>query len=277
MQSFFELLKNIYNWIKDPNNQKWILIILLILAIAFGLNQCNIKNEIENQMEQNTYALKDSIHSMHNKLNDIFYTKAITVSRISELEELNKDLYDELKKMKGTVAEISKIGVKLVYIDKPIYSILEKTPNGSYAITWKDSIQYGNEFYRSLTGMSLFKLDSSNGNISPKNISTTIIKDSTYIKLITGLWKNNESDKWEIFIKNKNPNIQFELEGHVVQDEINKITNSIDKCRWHIGLNIGIGMAGPFSNKFAEDIILGYNIGLSLQYSIVDLNFWPFN
>lgn len=276
MQNLIESLKKIFVWIKDGNHQRFILIMALVIAIFIAFKQCESKNELKNQFEQNQYALNDTIHKMMNKLDEVFYTKAMTVSRLSELEDLNKELYDEIKKMRGTIAQISNIEAQIVYIDKPILSTLNKYPDGSYAIDWFDTTKYSYDYYRYLKGKSLFKLDSTKGAIVPENIKSILEKDSTYLKLTTGIWRNNESDKWEVFIKNSNPNIKFDLSGHVVQDEIDKITNSVDRVKWSISLHCGAGFGGPFSSEFANKAIFGYQIGIGISYSLVPLNFWPF-
>ena len=276
MTDILNILKSFVNWCKDSNHQRFLLLISLVVVIFLALQQCSDKNTLENQMTQNQYALKDSIHQMTNKLDEIYYSKAVTVSNLSELKELNTNLFNEINKMKGTIAEISNVGVQIVYVEKPIYSTLIKYPDGSFGIDWSDTIKNYSDYYRELQGISHFKIDSTKNTIIPENINTKITKDSTFIKLVTGIWKSNISNKWEIFIKNSNPNIHFNLEGHIIDDEISKISSKFSPTKWHLGLHGGVGLSNSLIGNNTMNVNFGWNLGMSIQYSLIDFDFWPF-
>jgi len=275
MTFILELLKSFFNWLKDPNHQRWFLIMALVIAVLLGVQQCNNNKALKNEMAQNEYALRDTIHVMNNKLNELYSTKAVTVGKLDDLKKFNDELYKEVKKMKGDVAEIAKVTMKIQFVEKTIVSTLTKYPDGSYHIDWADTIKGYKDYYRELVGTSMFKLDSSKGKIEPINVGTKLSKDFTSIDLVTGLWKSDVSGKWEIFVRNSNPNVKFQLNGHVVQDKIEQISSTYDPVRWHIGFYAGVGMNGPMTPDWYK-LSVGYQIGFGIQYTIWDLNFWPF-
>lgn len=259
------LLKSFFNWLKDINHQRWLLLIILVIAVLLGVKECQKSSILKNQMEQNSYALQDTVHIMYNKLNEIYSSKAITISKLEQLEYINKELYDEVKKLKGTVVEISKIGVKVIYVDKPITSTIIKYPDGSFGINWSDTVKGYSDFYREIVGVSQFRIDSN--KLIPENIQTTLLKDYTEIKLITGIWKNNMTNKWEVFARNSNPNIKFVLDGNVIQDKIEELSSSYSPKKWHFGFYSGIGLSGPFDKNWAN-VSVSYHLGIGLQYSL---------
>jgi len=272
MTFILELLKSFFNWLKDPNHQRWFLIMALVIAILLGIQQCNNNKILKNEIAQNEYALRDTIRIMNNKLNELFFTKSITISNLNDLKRFNDELYKEVKKMKGDIAEIAKIKMKIQYIEKPINSTLTKYFDNTYHIDWADTVKNYKDFYRELIGTSIFKLDTSKEKIEPINIGTKIIKDFTSIDLMTGIWKNDISGKWEIFVRNSNPNIKFQLNGHIIQDEIEQISSKYKPLKWHIGFYTGVGVNGPFASDWYK-LLIGYQVGFGIQYSIWDLNF----
>ena len=81
-------------------------ILAIALIIMLLLRQCDAtkKAEIREKMSNaNIEALKDSVRTEKNKNGDLIFIKKALLSDKDNLEILNKDLNEEVKKLKGKI------------------------------------------------------------------------------------------------------------------------------------------------------------------------------
>jgi hypothetical protein len=267
-------LVSIWKWIKDPNNQRVIFFLALVVFILLFLKGCNDKEKLEAELrmkENNLIALQDTVRVEKTKNGELQYVKTTLMADMNSLKELNKDLYDEVKNQKSQVYYISKITAEIR--DK----VNGFTPGGDHEydpvtgndnVTWKFDTT-GTNWSRTISGNTSFKVTSSctGYKIEPKG---SMLTDVNYkFGLITGL---KESEKYpgslEIFINSTYPGMAFtDIQGSIVNpDDFKKFLPSPKPHRWVIGPYVGIG----YGITLQKNPILApvFNVGFGIQYKI---------
>ena len=92
---------------------KLILVIISLILIGTVIYLINAKNDIKSQLaisDQNNKALTDTLRLSKNKNGDTEASKDVVIGSSKDLEKLNKELADELKKENGKVLKIGKLG-----------------------------------------------------------------------------------------------------------------------------------------------------------------------
>lgn len=252
---------NLINFLKNKDHQLAILLLSVMIFVFLFLEQCSTNKGERLKYEQNLYALTDSVKVLKNKEGEYFSSRAITIGRIKDLEKLNSDLAAEAKKLKGDLVYISKIKPSVVYVDRPVETLVYVNPDGQYSLKWSDSVVYDG-YYRKIKAHTNLRIDPTTAKIIEPTVKTTIDLDSLHFVLTTGIWKNNETDKYEIFVRNSNPNMKFNLSGNVVEDEIAELAKLADKPS-----KLGIGLYGGVG--FDTDLKIKLQLGIGVQFSLI--------
>ena len=215
-----------------------VFVVVLILAIMFGINSCQ-KRQIERDIStHNINALLDSMKVTQSKLNGVIYSRDALLITKDDLEKalgISKKQIKELnKKLDSKVTYIAKLEGDISILNKQLGDVSYTKIGDNYAIHSKDSNQY---YKVGLT--SNFKIDTTNYTIN--NLSSKLDYLVMPINLTTGL-----TDEWTIFVNTDNPYVKFTNISGAVVDKNLYIPKSKQKP-WALG--IGVGMA------------TGYNIG----------------
>jgi hypothetical protein len=96
---------NKIDWAWISRNLNLVMFIAIIVLILLLLQKCNgnahLKQAVANG-KQNQKALLDSLRQVKNRAGELQAEKLTLIATAKELELLNKGLYDEVKKQKGT-------------------------------------------------------------------------------------------------------------------------------------------------------------------------------
>ena len=91
-------------------NSRLFLIILIVLLLLVGLGEykriVDLKQDVARH-EQNNSALTDSLHFERSKNGDLLVSIDGYISSEKELKDLNRELYDEVRKQKGQILMLS--------------------------------------------------------------------------------------------------------------------------------------------------------------------------
>lgn len=240
------------------SNKYFRLILFFSIAILFFLLISRYEND-KKILEQNIFALNDSIRIT--KVNDSItkYEKGILISTKEELERRNKNLSDEVVFWKNKKSKVEYITETNIEYNKPKFSI------SNDLVTYNDST-FGLKFRRvesnySLVGTSKFSLNIINdSNLKINPLETVIDTNIFKIDLITGIKTNKDGFK-EIFVSTKDPNIKINsIEGHILKDNTNKNVFS----KFSIGPSVGFGLIMPLNGA----LNLGFYGGIAVSYKI---------
>ena len=226
--------EKILNFLKIPNNQRNILIVSLIVIVFLFFKSCQDNNDDINIYKQNQKALLNKIDTLETTNGKIEYAKKLLIADKSDLESLNKQLYEELKVEKGKVKYITITEYKFFPPDtvwlpsEPIY--IDK--DGNYACLWGYD-KSGDGWNKTLKGKTVFTWDTIKHE--PKDLSTLITDDILSFRVVSGFRERDGS--WETYIRCSYPYANIDFNSAIVdKGMVTKLQKD-----WHIGILGGIG------------------------------------
>ena len=252
----------------------------ILFAIIVGLSvflfssQSNLKRErqereYEKKQEiQNDQAMIDSIRVVFNKKLDAWeYSKDnFLLTKIEDLENYNKKLAEEVKKIKGDVISVidSKVQGDLGGISTANGLAVLDNKNNYYGLAFKNHYK-DSTFEQNLEGISKFYVipneKDKTWNIKPD--ATIFDVNMTKLNITYGF--RETKDKYEVFAISKSDKIRInDLTGGIV---INKPTPPKLKAKkWGVGPYIGYGL--NINND--KTVGFGASLGFSIHYSIFE-------
>lgn len=271
-------LKKLWKFIKDPTNRTVVLFVGIILLFILLLGQCSRVNNLKDQLsfsKQNIEALNDTIKKVKNKAGEWQQEKLAYISTKKELEKLNKELSEELKKQKGDVIYISNLYAvlksdydKLYKENKTLKDSLSQyvTADGdtANALNWDFSKQYDKNNYRVIKGKTKFYVDKK-GQIY--SLGSDLIDYEMAFNLTTGL-KEQRIDgekRLVIFVKSNYPDLTFtNIEGAIVDPKKSDVLKSLIKQnKVVIGPQLGVGVG--YDGKAFRPMVY---VGVGVQYRL---------
>lgn len=266
------VFNGIWGFISDPKKRQFLLIVAAVVACLFWFKSCQRQHDLENEAkrekaisEQNIRALTDSLRFVKNKAGDIEAVKSSFVTKVQDLEKLNKDLYTELKKEIGTVRSLITAGVGVNRGEVTLSNDLIRYPDGkTYGLAFKDFYSDTALTWK-MRGESKFKLD--NNVIFPS--TTTIFENSMKVKLVMGFKENK--DNYEVWARSGSPLVTFnDLDGVILIPKKADITcpPPPKKKRFGIGFSVGYGIG---TRPNAPFVGMGPYVGVSLNYNLIQL------
>lgn len=261
------MYKSIIKILKNATVQRIILIILTVLFFTLFLNQCNTTKKVEQKAKQNERALQNELIKTKDLLGNEVNQKAIFQTSLNELKLFNRELYDEVKKMKGEVLDLSKITASfkdtIPKLIKSSVSALKDTTNNVYKYTmeWEYSDSIGS-LKQYLFGISKLNIDMK--TMEARNHNVTLKERNFNLDLIVG---HERRDGYiNVFVKPKypTPGLNLNATGAIIEDN----APIYNKKKWHIGPQFNIGVGGPI-NKFQLYSTFNWQVGIGLTYSIL--------
>jgi hypothetical protein len=197
--------------------------IAIIAVLVLGISQCNqcSNNRILKKKlavaEHNLAAANDTIRLEKNKNGDIMTVKlAFLTDKLSNLEKLNEDLYNEVKNIKGKVSTIIKSDITVKEVDKPVPFIVEgKLADSTITTRFRFDSTYSPGNYRKLAGFTQYNLRNgqSNGSLTESEFG---------MRFTTGI-RNLDKGKPEIFLQSNYPGFTVtSLDGAVLDPNLLK-------------------------------------------------------
>jgi hypothetical protein len=247
---------------KRQRNILIIVLLLLFVGVGYGFSKYSKMSTRLAITEQNEKALGDSLRVSETKRGDLIVSKNILIAEKGNLKDLNADLANELKNVKGKVRELTKIISEIESDTVYLPSTLVVYPDGSYGLEWKHDTIYDKDNERHLAGISKLKIDS-NGVVIP--LETVVTTDIIKFNLTTGL--REKDGNVEIFVTSRYPTLKtIELDGAIIDPKkhpvMKKFTN---KKRWGIGPYVGLGL--NVNTTPTPNVGLGVSFGISVQYA----------
>ena len=252
------------------------IIIMIVLATLYFQTCSTLKLEREDreyqqkQDAQNLEALKDSINVIFNKKLDAweFSKENYVVKKLSELEKYNKDLADELKKVKGDVIAAIKTQVQgdLGGIQATTKLDIIDANTNYYGLKFKS--EYKDEgFEQKITGTSKFHVIpdevTKKWTIEPDLIT---VLDTNLISINMTYGFKDLKDKYQVFATTKSNKVKVTgLEGGIFLDKLPPLPKEKPK-KWGIGPYVGYGI------NTASDLStprFGWNLGVAVHYDII--------
>lgn len=260
------------NYLKDPKTQRNLLLIAVVVLI-FCLRSCGPSKGELNTMNQNLFALNDTLRSYKTKTGQLIYEKGALIADKSSLEKYNKALSDEIKNLKDHPVVVIKPEIRIVEVPKyiPVY-IKDSTKNEDGSITrsleWAYDTTYSEGNFRKLKGDFRATVDSN------LNLSTTpmhINRDEFGMSLTTGLTENKKG-LLEIFVTSKYPGFSVtNLDGALIDPAKSKVLKKyFPPKRWAVGVFAGYGICYDPTNL---QISRGIQLGVGIQYNLFQWNF----
>jgi len=251
--------------LKQPLSREFILLAALTGACILWFRSCNGNQELlhaakRQQLiyEQNRRALTDSLRNEKNKAGDIESVKSAFVSKVQDLEKLNKDLYDEVKREMGNVKSLIKAQATIDRGGLTLSNELVRYPdNVTYGLKFKDTYVDSSMFW-SVSGESKFKLE--NNIIYPGK--TDITENRIRVGLVMGFTETDNT--YTVFARSSSPLVKFnELDGVLLIPKRQDITMPPcpRKKRFGLGPSLGYG--------FTQDLRLSPYVGFSLSYNLI--------
>ena len=210
---------------------------LLIFVCCLNLLLFHKLNDNNHRYDNNILALKDTIEYYQSKNNELVATKLAFEAELSDIKNLNKSLYDEIKSLKTkskVKSGITYSGVIENVAHDTVYRIVPDTVSRYFL----REFSFKNP-YRELSGNILYANDSLKLKFSKDivNFDYTIAIDK----------KNN------IYIKSSNPYVKYnEISGFQLPEK---------KKRFFIGPGINVGY-DVVNNKVSPSIgiVAGYGL-----------------
>ncbi len=193
------------------------ILILLLNYYWFHSNTEVLKRQLA-VSEHNLQVANDSMRVTRDKSNKVEYDKlAYLTNTVDNLSKLNKDLADEVKKVRGDVAAISKTEVQIVEKKVP-FIVKSELVDSQVVSNFNYDTTYSPGNFRKLSGYTRFDL------ITKKSTGEKTT-DLMGIKLIGGI-KNLNEGKPEIFVKSDYPGFEVtSIEGAVLDPNLFKPKN----------------------------------------------------
>lgn len=255
-----------------------IIVIFIIVGLSIALYVTNVnlnKERAARQTQQdkgidNYNALKDSISvEFSRRLKAWEFSKEnLLLEKISDLEKYNKDLYDQIKKVKGDVIAAIKTDAQanLGGISTTNGLTVIDPLTNHYGLNFKTEYK-DIGFEQKLVGTSRFYVNQDFLNkkwiISPD--ITVIDTNLTSIKITYGF--KELDDKYHIFAISQSPKVQLnELNGSFFLNKQPTVLPQKPK-KWGIGPYFGVGMNTGTKN------VIGASVGISVHYDFYQFDF----
>jgi hypothetical protein len=254
------------------SNINWnhILMLCVFVFILFFLKQCNDATPLKNQLDiqaLNLQALNDSVRITKNKLGEEIFVKRSLLATNKNLEDLNKDLALEVKKIQGKVITLQKIITELESDTVYITNTVTEYPGGKYSLDWNYDTTFSPGNYRTFSGNSFFVFDTIGKKVIPG--ITRINQDKFGFSLVTGI--REKDGALEIYVDPKYPGMQItDMEGAVIDPHKSPVLKKMFPPKnWSVGPQIGLGLGGGVN--FTGQPIFGpvIMVGFGIQYSII--------
>lgn len=252
-------------------------IIMIVLSVFLFQTCSTLRTEraqrefIEKQNAQNMAALKDSLTvTFDKKLKAYVWEKQnFMVNKLEDLEKYNKDLYNELKKVKGDViaAIDSKVKVEIPAVAAGNELVTVDASKNLYGLNFKKPYKDPG-FEQELEGQSRFKASYNNNKWLLEPDSTIFTKNSITIDIKYGF--RDLKDKYEVFAISPSPIIKFnQLDGVYILDK-QPTPMPVKPKRWGFGPYVGAGLNTDFNLSNPR---FGWSMGFSVHYDIFQWRF----
>lgn len=252
-------------------------IILIVALLIFSAIQCSRINALKLKAKVadiNIIALTDSIHIEKTKNGELQASKAIFISTISDLEILNKNLYDKVKAQEGSVISLNNAVIRLTqdsvllakYLDQrdKIIARLIKIDSATYMAAWTLPFKYDSLNFDIISGQTYIGVISKDP-LELAHINTEIVKRISQIDITFG--ERVYKGKYQVYIQSAFPGFTVSsLDGFLTDPNSNKYIKSLMiKQHWFTGFSLGVGITPGYSIGTGK---FGMTLGPTMSWNI---------
>ncbi len=299
-------IKSIYSFL---TSKTFLIILVLILFLIIGRSCAKSRDfqRIKKIQEQNIYALTDSIKTERKRSGMLEISIAGYVATQKELKDLNKDLYDQVKKEKGQVISLTNAVIELRQTEKELKNHINylesrmdnpiKINDSLFIIPWGlkyDWDNVNNDFFGGRTYIT-FNLKpgytwrdaitpaiSFNSKITNNNIDSLYLNSNVFVlnhyktELIDRISQIDltfkekvEKGKYRIYFETKYPGFTAKsLEGVMIDPNTNPYIKSLLKRKKTLPNTWSVGVGPSFGyDVFSNKTYLG--IGVNINYNLL--------
>lgn len=247
-------------------------VIMIVLSVLLFQTCSTLRTEreqrefIERQNAQNMNALKDSLTVVFDKkLKAYVWEKQnYLVNKLEDLEKYNKDLYNELKKVKGDViaAIDSKVKIEVPDVAAGNELVTVSANDNLYGLNFKKPYKDAG-FEQIIEGQSRFKARFSDNKWLLEPDSTCFFINKSTLDIKYGF--RDLKDKYEVFAISQSPIVKFnELDGVLILDKLPPKPPEKPK-KFGFGPYIGFGLN---TDPNLSNPRFGWSMGVSVHYDI---------
>jgi hypothetical protein len=264
---FFKSIRNCisktFDFIIKIKDILWFVVIVLISL--FLISQCNSKNELKKEVDilnNNTYALTDSLRHYHDKLGNVTAEKHALQLTQEQMEQMIGEL-----KEKNTeyIAYINaNIGLKdTVYTEKIVYKDVEIDTTTNIE-TGTIKIEANNVFNKSKRFISAtIPYKSSYPSNLVINNASFIVEQDIYVEGI--FTRNNKTKETMFYLKSDYPGLTFNSGNGIVATNSKQYEREMRK-RNGIGLSVGPSM-GIYYDRPTQTLKPAFGISATIGYT----------
>lgn len=244
-------MKTVIKILKNTNTQRILMFVVIFTLGFFLFKDCGrtIDDDKITRLEQNIEYYKDSLNVVKNKADEIEYQRSILASEKEDLKDLNSNLYEEIKKQRGTVVSLSQINASLrsevIELEGKLNDsiFLTEYPDGSQSISWSYDTLYSEGNSKFIWGKTKFSFLDGTTLIDRNSISVSL-RDSLNVSLITGLQEDPETELLNIFVRSNYPGFNVtRIDGTIIDPHESKLIRSyFPEEKFGIGFTIGYGI-----------------------------------
>lgn len=244
---FSIILNALVDFAKKLTFKDWIILILLLLAIGFGISARHYYNK---SLYPTVIYNSDSLEVYKNKINDEYVAKDMYIQTVDQLKKENADLYAEIENLKDHPIIVTKTKIEFktdtIYmksdsiVTDSVYNNLywsAKEVNGYYDISGLTRVHSGFEDFT--TSINYLRI--------PVELTLDVIENENKFKII------GTADNPYVSITNFNGAVIDPTSSDVLK-------NCFKQKRWGIGPQVGVGVS--------RDLKFSPYIGIGIQYSV---------
>lgn len=246
------ILKKIGNFFKSIAKKMtvrdWIILVLIILLVISALS---VRHYYKKTLFPTVIHDSDSLKTYNNKKGEIYVANDMYVQKLDQIKKENRELYDEIKKLKDNPITVTKTQFEFKTDTIPAKSDSIKTLSPiEKSLYWSAKESHG---YYSIAGQTNIKTDLT-------SFSTTVNSLSIPAELTMDII---EKDKKLLVIgKTNNPYVRITGNNSVMIDPTKStvIKSYFKPKRWNFGIQAGYGIGADF--KLRSYIGVGISYGL---------------
>lgn len=231
--NFIELIKGFWGKYKS----QIILGLALVISLLFLFRACANQIDSRKIYENNVKALTEEMQTWKTKAGDLVAEKTVLEGDVNLLKLTNKELYDQVQKLKAKPAEVVYVNVEVPYpVHDTTFVVSDSTTYIKHPFDFSDK-------WRALSGYIEY---------NKPNLGLTIDKDIVYADLTVAIKDS------KVYVTSNNPYLQY--------NDVQGIVLPKTTPRWSIGVGPQVGIGYGFINK-KPDVYVG--VGLSINYNLV--------
>jgi dipeptidyl aminopeptidase/acylaminoacyl peptidase len=236
------------------------IIILLVIWVSFTRSSFQ-------KAKRDVKILKDSTEYVTNLNKELYARNNSAILEISDLKEYNKELYNEVKKLKDNPIVVTKVITKIEYRDTTLITVIDSTyfegNKKIFKLGWSKDTIYSEGNYFNLKGKTFLSIDTT---LKPIGYYSYIQKLEIGSKLYLSLTENKKDKNLYINARTDFPGLIFtDIDGYIIDPQKSKeLKKYFPQKRWGISVFGGPGVL--IGNEFKA----GWIMGVGISYDILN-------